>query len=138
MVVVAFTRHRVRIRHRVDTQQLAVDQFLGNDLAHVAVAITANHVAIQWEVLKTILAHEDQSVAADDQVLEGLVNNDTITRCSDLVHDHPLHFGEGKVKLAPNFHRKLFTQLVITDLQFEEGCLRRQKSKHQLCSQSHD
>ena len=94
VVVAAHIHGPIGIWLDVNAQHLPVDQLLSDDLAHVAVAITADDIAVEREVLQTLFAHKNQGVPANDQVLESLVNDDTITRCRDLVHDHSFHLGE--------------------------------------------
>ena len=113
-------------------QELFVNKFFGNDLNYVAVAITFYDVAVERVMLDPVFTHKHQCVATNHQVLDSLVNSDTITRGSDRVHHHTLHLSKAQVKFRPDLSRQFSAELVVTNLQLKERSLRRQQCQHQF------
>ena len=84
---------RVNNRHllgvlKLRTQQLAVHTFSCDNLSEVTVTISLYNVAVQGVHLHTVLAHVEQGVTSDHQMLDCREDLNTISRSSNAFHDH--------------------------------------------------
>ena len=114
-IVVSCYPHGVVVIQDI-TQQVFADDLFGDDLDDVAIAITANDKTVERIVLQTILTHEQEGVTRDNQMLDCLVDYDTVIGCRDVIHDDPFNLAERKVQLTTDLRRVKLTKLVVSYL----------------------
>ena len=69
-----------------------VNNLLSNDFSYVAIAITADDIAVKRINLQSFLPVVEQAVTCYYQMLHSVMQSHTIIRFVDLLHDDPLHF----------------------------------------------